>query len=81
MCAFIGIDPGQYQSGQADRHLGISQHGNAVLRKILYETINAMISVKYASPCHIIDYYERKKRLSQSNHGYKKSLLRQFINL
>ena len=43
-----------------------------MLRKILYETINAMISVKHLSPCHVIDYYERKKRLSQSNHGYKK---------
>ncbi|MBP2058303.1 hypothetical protein J2Z60_001482 [Lactobacillus colini] len=31
-----------------------------------------MISVKYTVPCHIIDYCERKKRLSQSNHGYKK---------
>lgn len=72
MCAYIGIDPGQYQSGQINRHLGISKHGNAVLRKILYETINAMISVKHHSPCHVIDYYERKKRLSQSNHGYKK---------
>ncbi|MBP2059003.1 transposase [Lactobacillus colini] len=72
MDAYIGIDPGRYQSGQIDSHYGISKHGSAILRKILYETVNTMITVQRHSPCHVIDYYERKKRLSQSNHGYKK---------
>ncbi|WP_040473497.1 IS110 family transposase, partial [Lactobacillus gigeriorum] len=28
--AFVGIDPGRYQSGEYDGHLGISKHGNHI---------------------------------------------------
>ena len=37
--AFIGIDPGRYQSGEMDASLSITKHGNAVARKILYRAI------------------------------------------
>ena len=32
--AFIGIDPGRYQSGEMDASLSITKHGNAVARNI-----------------------------------------------
>lgn len=69
--AFIGIDPGRYQSGEKDSHLGITKHGNHIARKILYHSITQMESVKAVQPCHITDYYDKKKQSSHSR-GYKK---------
>ncbi|WP_213475897.1 IS110-like element ISLhe4 family transposase [Lactobacillus helveticus] len=69
--AFVGIDPGRYQSGEKDSHLGITKHGNHLARKILYRTIIQMETVKATQPCHITDYYDKKKRSSNSR-GYKK---------
>lgn len=69
--AFVGIDPGRYQSGETDSSLGISKHGNAIARKILYRTIVQMETVRQTQPCHIIDYYDKKKRSSQTR-GFKK---------
>ncbi|QDD69686.1 IS110-like element ISLhe4 family transposase [Lactobacillus amylovorus] len=69
--AFVGIDPGRYQSGEKDSHLGITKHGNHLARKILYRTITQMETVKATQPCHITDYYDKKKRSSNSP-GYKK---------
>ena len=69
--AFVGIDPGRYQSGEKDSHLGITKHGNHLARKILYRTITQMETVKATQPCHITDYYDKKKRSSNSR-GYKK---------
>lgn len=69
--AFVGIDPGRYQSGEKDSHLGITKHGNHLARKILYRTIAQMETVKATQPCHITDYYDKKKRSSNSR-GYKK---------
>ncbi len=69
--AFVGIDPGRYQSGEKDSHLGITRHGNHLARKILYRTITQMETVKATQPCHITDYYDKKKRSSNSR-GYKK---------
>lgn len=69
--AFVGIDPGRYQSGETDSSLGISKHGNAIARKILYRTIVQMETVEDTQPCHIVDYYDKKKRSSQAK-GYKK---------
>ena len=61
--AFVGIDPGRYQSGEKDSRLGITKHGNHLARKILYRTIGQMEEVKATQPCHITDYYDKKKRL------------------
>lgn len=69
--AFVGIDPGRYQSGEKDSHLGITKHGNHLARKILYRVITQMETVKTKQPCHITDYYDRKKQ-SYHSPGYKK---------
>ncbi|MGA3473047.1 IS110 family transposase, partial [Lactiplantibacillus plantarum] len=69
--AFVGIDPGRYQSGEKDSSLRISKHGNAVARKILYRAIGQIDLAAKTSPCHIADYYERKKQFSQTK-GFKK---------
>ena len=69
--AFIGIDPGRYQSGEMDSSLSITKHGNAVARKILYRAIGQIDNAAKTTPCHIADYYESKKRSSQTK-GFKK---------
>lgn len=69
--AFVGIDPGRYQSGEKDSSHGITKHDNHIVRKILYRTITQMETVRATQPCHIIDYYDKKKRSSNSQ-GYKK---------
>ncbi|MBP2057438.1 transposase [Lactobacillus colini] len=68
--AFIGIDPGRYQSGQIDSHLGISKHGNAIARKVLYRAIGQIAQAAQFSPCHIAEYYAKKK--SSQTKGFKK---------
>lgn len=69
--AFIGIDPGRYQSGEIDCNLSITKHGNAVARKILYRTIVQIDQASKTQHCHIADYYENKKLSSQTK-GFKK---------
>ena len=68
--AFIGTDPGRYQSGEMDSHLGITKHGNAIARKILYRCIGQIDNASKTNACHIAEYYENKKS-SQTN-GFKK---------
>lgn len=60
--AYVGIDPGRYQSGEKDSHLGITKHGNHIARKILYRVIviTQMETVRATQPCHITDYYDNK---------------------
>ncbi|AFR22251.1 transposase [Lactobacillus helveticus R0052] len=77
--AFVGIDPGRYQSGEKDSHLGITKHGNHLARKILYRTITQMETVKATQPCHITDYYDKKNDLQIAG-AIRKSPLHQFIN-
>lgn len=69
--AFIGIDPGRYQSGKMDTSLSITKHGNAVARKILYRAIGQIDQAAKTQHCHIADYYENKKLSSQTK-GFKK---------
>ena len=69
--AFIGIDPGRYQSGEKDASLSISKRGNAIARKLLYRAIGQIASAAKTNPCHIADYYENKKRSLQTK-GFKK---------
>ncbi|GMM20623.1 hypothetical protein LAYK6_18380 [Lactobacillus amylovorus subsp. amylovorus] len=65
------IDPGRSQSGDKDSRLGITKHGNHIARKILYRVITQMETVRATQPCHITDYYDKKKQSSHSP-GYKK---------
>lgn len=69
--AFIGIDPGRYQSGEKDASLSISKRGNAIARKLLYRAIGQIANAAKTNPCHIADYYESKKRSLQTK-GFKK---------
>ena len=71
--AFIGIDPGRYQSGEMDSSLSITKHGNAVARKLLYRAIGQIDNASKTNLCHIADYYESKKLSSQTK-GFKKIL-------
>ncbi len=50
--AFIGIDPGRYQSGEMDSNLSITKHGNAVARKLLYRAIGQIDNAAKTNPCH-----------------------------
>lgn len=58
--AFIGIDPGRYQSGEMDASLSITKRGNAIARKLLYRAIGQIDNAAKTNPCHIADYYESK---------------------
>ena len=69
--AFIGIDPGRYQSGEMDSSLSITKHGNAVARKLLYRAIGQIDNASKTNLCHIAGYYESKKLSSQTK-GFKK---------
>lgn len=68
---FIGIDPGRYQSGEVDSSLGITKHGNAVARKLIYRAIGQIDLSSKTKPCHITAYYESKKRSLEAK-GFKK---------
>jgi transposase len=68
---FVGLDLRHYQSGEMELTDHISKRGNPIGRKILYRVIGQMDSVRYFEPCHIADYYEKKKRSSQSR-SFKK---------
>ena len=59
--AFIGIDPGRYQSGEMDASLNITKHGTTVALKILYQAIGQIDQAAKTQHCHIADYYENKK--------------------
>lgn len=70
--AYVGVDPKTYESGQNHGdHLGITKHGNPIARKLLYRAIGQIDNASRTRPCHIADYYERKKR-SSSDINYKK---------
>ena len=69
--AFIGIDPGRYQSGEMDASLSITKRGNAIARKLLYRAIGQIDNAAKTNPCPIAYYYESKKLSSQPK-GFKK---------
>ena len=65
--AFVCVDPQVYESGNLTAHLSISKRGTAIGRKVLYLAINQIQSAKKAgNPCHIADYYEKRKRSSET---------------
>ena len=65
--AFVGVDPQVYESGNLTAHLSISKRGTAIGRKVLYLAINQIQPAKKAgNPSHIADYYEKRKRSSET---------------
>lgn len=63
--AFIGIDLRHYESGNFLAKEHITKRGNPYARKILFKCIHNIASASYTNPCHIADFYEKRKRQSQ----------------
>ena len=64
--AFIGIDLKHYKSRDFLGQEHITKHGNPYARKILYKCIHNIASASHTNPCHIADFYEKRKRQSQT---------------
>jgi len=63
--AFIGIDLRHYESGNYLAQEHITKRGNPYARKILFKCIHNIASASHTKPCHIADFYEKRKRQSQ----------------
>ncbi|NQH07632.1 transposase, partial [Streptococcus suis] len=63
---FIGIDLRHYESGNFLAKEHITKRGNPYARKILFKCIHNIASASHANPCHIADFYEKRKRQSQT---------------
>ena len=61
---FIGIDLRHYESGNFLAKEHITKRGNPYARKILFKCIHNIASASHTNPCHIADFYEKRKRLS-----------------
>ena len=64
--AFIGIDLRHYESGNYLAQEHITKRGNPYARKILFKCIHNIVSASHTNPCHIADFYEKRKRQSQT---------------
>ena len=62
----IGIDLRHYESGNFLAQEHITKRGNPHARKILFKTIHNIVSANHTNPCHIADFYEKRKRQSQT---------------
>ena len=62
--AFIGIDLRHYESGKFLAKEHITKRGNPYARKILFKCIHNIASASHTNPCHIADFYEKRKRQS-----------------
>ena len=61
--AYVGLTPRRWQSGEMDYSGRISKHGDAVLRSLLYEAANSLLTVvRRAHP--LKDWARRIKRRS-----------------
>ena len=60
--AFIGIVLKHYESGDFLGQEHITKHGNPYARKILYKCIQNIASASHTNPCHIANFYEKRKR-------------------
>ena len=60
--AFIGIDLRHYESGNFIAKEHITKRGNPYARKILFKCIHNIASDSHTNPCHIADFYEKRKR-------------------
>ncbi|RMW43821.1 IS110 family RNA-guided transposase [Lactiplantibacillus pentosus] len=65
--AYIGIDLVVYESGNYTGHRRITKHGNQYARKILFRTIDNILAATKTHPCHIADYYRRRKKESSKS--------------
>ena len=63
--AFIGIDLRHYESRNFLAKEHITKRGNPYARKILFKCIHNIASASHTNPCHIADFYEKRKRQSQ----------------
>ena len=63
--AFIGIDLRHYESGNFLAKEHITKRGNPYARKILFKCIHNIASASHTNPCHIADFYEKRKKQSQ----------------
>ena len=63
--AFIGIDLRHYESGIYLAQEHITKRGNPYARKILFKTIHNITTAGHYHPCHIAEFYEKRKRQSQ----------------
>ena len=64
--AFIGIDLRHYESGNFFAKEHITKRGNPYARKILFKCIHNIAAASHTNPCHIEDFYEKRKRQSQT---------------
>ena len=64
--AFIGIDLKHYESGNFLAKEHITKRGNPYARKILFKCIHNIASASHTNPCHIADFYEKRKKQSQT---------------
>ena len=62
----IGIDLRHYESGNFLAQEHITKRGNPYARKILFKTIHNIVSANHTNSCHIADFYEKRKRQSQT---------------
>ena len=63
--AFIGNDLRHYESGIYLAQEHITKRGNPYARKILFKTIHNITTAGHYHPCHIAEFYEKRKRQSQ----------------
>ena len=64
--AFIGIDLRHYESGNFLVKEHITKRGNPYARKILFKCIHNIAAASHTNPCHIEDFYGKRKRQSQT---------------
>lgn len=64
--AFIGIDLRHYESGNFLAKEHITKRGNPYARKILFKCIHNIAAASHTNHCHIEDFYEKRKRQSQT---------------
>ena len=64
--AFIGIDLRHYESGNFLAKEHITKRGNPYARKILFKCIHNIAAASHTNPCHIAEFYEKRKRQSQT---------------
>lgn len=64
--AFIGFDLRHYESGNFLVKEHITKRGNPYARKILFKCIHNIAAASHTNPCHIEDFYEKRKRQSQT---------------
>ena len=64
--AFIGIDLRHYESGNFLAKEHITKRGNPYARKIPFKCIHNIAAASHTNHCHIEDFYEKRKRQSQT---------------